>query len=84
MTGTMARTNGWYQLGSGDLRLLLLPLWPTNTTRAIVCMGAYWHQVKDALIGGFCHLPPAVSYIDIKKEWQKYCEIQPSCSDLEG
>ena len=29
-------TNGGHQLSGGDLRLLLLPLWPTNVTRASV------------------------------------------------
>ena len=46
--------NGGHQLGGGDLRLLSLPLWPTDMAWAIVWVATYWcHGCSmDALTGG--------------------------------
>ena len=45
-------THGGRQLGSGDLGLLPLTMWPTNVSLAMVW--ASWLHMGC----GFCHLPP--------------------------
>ena len=75
-------TNGGCQLGDGDLRLLPLPLWPTNKAWTIGVVTYWGHSCSK-------NAPPVPAthpthllckfYADTKKEWQNTMKfMQPS------
>ena len=83
-------TNGGHQLGSGDLDLLPLAMWPTDVPLATVW--ASW-LLMECPYGWFLpppslshttlpclpsHPPPLLSIVTAEKGWQKYLENQPS------
>ena len=80
--------HGGCQLGSGDLDLLPLAMWPTGVSLATVWVS--W-LLMECPKGGFCYLPPThpplpvpphppslLSILTAERDSKNYHEIQPS------